>query len=542
MPALSAEYGDLVPAEREQVCCHIMSQCIKEKDDARMVWDLYRTWTPPTQQVIAAVPAGPARSTLRRIQGDTVFRCCTYLHAAGMTRQAAFVAGDARLKPSQSRFLLEKLVYDLKPPPSPLSAKAGKSKLKTDANGAGEEASPQHTDAAAFAAADIRLAMREICDTMMNLMADGVSFKQKTVNRTLKLLCLTRARSRVVRLVRAAQRRAQLDLLAADQAGTDEGRQLCAAGGFSRLRQTEDQKLPQVVSTKAMESTIRLLCAQDSTGARTAYDLLSALDPTQRTAGMYDALMTVYGSFPANIPAKEKDTVGYVTVDEQLWHDICTLPHLSGPTAHTISARIICHTRKRKLDLIQSDLAFLRTLRLGSIQDLTENAKLSIVRCCIESGSLLAGFRYASILLQHPTTNSAFQSNVVATLLHAAQHIHLSRKPTSPTSSLPSRAQLLKRFLRHFSHLHKRFLTLPTDVEMLELFIQLLDKHQQWIKSETLWNMLRVVGQHFGKQDARLVGVIRAFQRVFENRGEVTSAQELQTLIDKLQAQKLHVK
>lgn len=526
MTALAAEYGELAPKELEQVCCHIMSNCIKEKHDARILWDLYRSWTPPTPSAIAAVPSGPVRSTLRRMQGDTLYRCCICLHTAGMTRQAAIAIRDARLKPSQARYLLERLVYDLTMPPSPIPSTKRQSTMLEQGN---SDPAIKH-DPDTFAAA--RLAVSEISDTMMNLMADRVSFKQKVVDRTLKSLCLTRARSRMVRLLRAAQRRAQLDLLADNRKNLEDGGgEMRPAPAFSPLRRMEVEKVPQVVSTRVMESSIRLLCLLDSRGARTAYDLLSALDPTQRTAGMYDALMTVYGNVSTDTANKEG--VGCMAIDEQLWHDICTFPHLAGPSLHTISARIICHTRRRKFGLIQSDLAFLRSQNLGTIHELTENAKLSIIRCSIESGSLLPGFRYASILLRHPSTDAEFQAKVVTTLLKAGQHIHATPKTCS--DSVPSRAQLLKRFIRHFSHLHNRFPALRTDLATLELFLQLLDRHQLWIKTETLWNMLRVVGQHFGKQDSRLVDVICAFEKIFENRGEVSSAQELRRLINKLQ-------
>ncbi|TKY87522.1 hypothetical protein EX895_003536 [Sporisorium graminicola] len=445
------------------------------------------------------------------MQGDTLFRCITYLQAAGLTRQAAMMVGDVRLKPSQSRFLLERLIYEFKLPSIP-GAK------RHDSIG---QVSLPSTSAPSFAAADARVAVREMCDAMMSLMADGVSFKRKVVNRMLKLLSLTRARSRVVRLLRAAQRRAQIQSLSA--AGQDE---LRAAGGFSRLR-SEEVKPPQVVSTKTMEEAIRVLCGQDGTGARTAYELLCALDQHYRTPAMYDALMTRYGSAPTT----PVDSTGqaYATVDEQLWREIREL--MGGPTLHTLSARIACHTRKRRLDLLRSDLDFLRSSSLGGMHDLTEGAKLNIVRCCIESGSLLAGFRYASSFLS-ASGDTQFQSNVVTTLLRSAQHIHI---PPSAHSSAPSRAQLLKRFLRHYSHLHAKHPQLKTELRELKLFIQLLEAHQQWIETSTLWNMLRVVGGHFGNRDQRLAGVLEAFSRVFEARGEVESAKELRALIGRLQ-------
>ncbi len=208
-----------------------------------------------------------------------------------------------------------------------------------------------------------------------------------------------------------------------------------------------------------MEEALRALCGQDQAGARTAYELLSALDVSQRTAAMYDALMTVYGNAPSTSstaadPGTDERTPAYRSVDEQLWLDICTLQHLGGPTVHTLSARIVCHARTRRLDLIKSDLDFLRQTHLGTLHDLTENARLAIVRCSIETGSLLTGFRYASLLLT-PTLASAdrrFQSQITTTLLRAAQHISI---PPPTALSLPRTA--IKRFLRHFSHLHRKF-------------------------------------------------------------------------------------
>ncbi|SPO31591.1 uncharacterized protein UTRI_06381_B [Ustilago trichophora] len=537
MEALSAEYGHLSMQDREQVCCHIMTQCVKGAEDARVVWDLYSTWT-STSQVATTIQPGPLRTMLRRMQGDTLYLCATYLHAAGLTRQAAMVVGDPRLKPSQSRYLLERLVYDLKLQPT-LNAAHHPTNLSDLSRNA---SSTQQLSTHNFAAADARIAVREICDAMINLMADGVSFKRKTVNRTLKLLALTRARSRVARLLRAAQRRAQIDLIAETGVDRGYGGELRAAGGFSRLR-TEEVKPPQVISTKVMEEVIRLLSTQDSTGARTAYEVLSALDPSQRSPAMYDALMTVYGNvaIPSVSAGQSTNTstepsTGHATVGEQLWTDILTLPHIGGPTLHTLSARIVCHARTRKLDLIKSDLAYLRDCQLGTIHSLTENAKLSIVRCCIESGSLLTGYRYATLLLRPTivTHDHLFQARIINTLLRAAQHIHI---PPNGSSSTPSRAQLLKRFLRHFSHLHQRFPQLQPGLESLKLFIELLDGHQQWIETDTLWNMLRVVGRHFETKDPRLVRVLQAFVKVFESRGETNSADELRGLIEKLNSQ-----
>lgn len=507
MSALCAEFGDCSAQEREQICCHILTQCIKEAQNASVVWDLCHSW--PTTQVEVA-EAGPTRSLLRRKQADTLFRCVTYLQAAGLTRQAAMMVGDVRLKPSQSRYLFERLIYEFKLPSTLNAKRRDSSDISTP------PLSPPSWTVNTFAAADARIAVREMCDAMISLMADGVCFKRKVVNRMLKLLCLTCARSRVVRLLRAAQRRAQIESVDADR------NELRAAGGFSRLR-PDEVKLPQVISTKTMEEAIRVLCGQDSTGARTAYELLCALDVGQRTAVMYDALMTRYGNAPT-IPASS----GYRTVDEQLWREILDM---YGPTLHTISARIGCHARKRRLDLIKSDLEFVRSAKLGGVHDLTDNAKLNIVRCCIETGSLLAGFRYASTFI---AASPHLGAKVVTTLLRAAQHIHI---PPTATPSSPSRAQLLKRFLRHFSHLHAKHPQLKTGLEELKLFIQLLETHQQWIETSTLWNMLRVVGGHFGKRDARLIGVLQAFSHVFDSRGEVDSAKELRALIVKLQSE-----
>ncbi|CBQ71330.1 conserved hypothetical protein [Sporisorium reilianum SRZ2] len=517
MPALCADFRDCSAHEREQICCHILSQCIKEAQDARVVWDLCRSW-PSTQDDVAE--AGPARTMLRRMQGDTLYRCVNYLHAAGLTRQAAMLIGDVRLRTSQSRYLLERLIYEFKLP-STLNAKRHDS---TDLST--PTLPPSSTTATSFAAADARIAVREMCDAMTGLLADGVSFKRRVVNRMLKLLCLTKARSRVVRLMRAAQRRAQIEALSAD-AGRHGG--LRAAGGFSRLR-ADEVKPPQVVSTKTMEEAMRVLCGQDSTGARVAYELLCVLDAAHRTPAMYDVLMTRYGNAATALPESDG---GYRTVDEQLWQDILDR---GGPTLHTISARIACHTRKRRLDLIRSDLALARSLRLGGMHDLSAPAQLGIVRCAIEAGCLLAGFRYASSLIS-ASRDAAFHSHVVTTLLRAAQHIHLAPAP-APASSTPSRAQLLKRFMRHFSHLHAKHAELRTGVRELELFVALMETHQAWIETATLWNMLRVVGGHLGGGDARVGAVLEAFGRVFDARGERESAREIRGLIGRLSAEK----
>ncbi|GAC94250.1 hypothetical protein PHSY_001821 [Pseudozyma hubeiensis SY62] len=537
LPALCAVYGEIDQLQREHLCCYILSQCVKRSQDAFTVLDLYRSWTAVSFSDIT--DPGRTRSMLRSMWGDSLYRCATYLQAAGLTRHAAAIAADVRMKPSQSRYLLERLVYDLKLPQS-LGMTPGHTPEAISTPSLATPAIPASNTKTLFAEADARLAVRGMCDAMINLMADGVAFKRKTVNRMFKLLCLTRARSRVIRTIRAAQRRAQIDAL-----GLEAKRgEMRAAGGFSRLR-AEQGKPPQVVSTKVMEDAIRMLCAQDASGARTAYEVLGVLDPLQRTPVMYDALMTVHGSASATLDAPVERvrgevaaSHGYKTVDEQLWSDICTLPHLGGPTLRTISARIVCHTRKRSLDLIRSDLALIRARNMGSIHDLSENAKLGVVRCCIESGALLAGFRYASTLLSPAVAagDEGFQTKVIATLLRGAQHIHLAAPPSTsdaPRSS-PSRAKLLKRFLAHLSRLHRTFPQLQPDIHTLSLLIQLLDRHQAWIETSTLWNMLRLVGGHFKQEDRRLVQVLEAFVEVFEGRDERHSASELKGLIDKL--------
>lgn len=510
MPALCTVFGQRTAHEQQQICCHILSQCINDAQPASIIWDLCRSW--PSSAAQAEEEAGPARTMVRRMQGDTLFRCVTYLQAAGLTRQAAMMVGDVRLKASQSRFLLERLIYEFKLPSTLNAKRECSSDISTP---------PLVSTATSFAVADARVAVREMCDAMTSLLADGVSFKRRVVNRMLKLLCLTRARSRVVRLLRAAQRRAQIESLAIE--GRDSG-ELRTAGGFSRLR-AEAAKPPQVISTKTMEEAIRVLCGQDSAGARTAYELLCALDMPHRTPAMYDALMTRYGNAAPILPSNS----GYATVDEQLWAEVLNLQ--GGPTLHTVSARIACHARRRRLNLVRADLAFIRSSNLGGVGDLTENAKLNVVRCCIETGALAAGFRYAGAFIASPSADAQFQSQVVTTLLRAAQHIHVA---TSAGSTAPSRAQLLKRFLRHFSHLHARHPQLKTDVGELKLFINLLETHQQCIDTPALWNMLRIIGAHFGKSDTRLVGVLEAFTRVFEGRGEVESARELRALIRRL--------
>nr|CDI56619.1 putative protein [Melanopsichium pennsylvanicum 4] len=389
MAALSAVYGELTAQEREQVCCSIMTHCIKHSDDPRFIFDLYRSWS-STIHIALDVPPGSTRTMIRRMQSDTLYLCATFLHRAGLIRQAARVVGDSRLKPSQSRYLLERLIYDLKLSPT-LHTLQRQFKMSDTTDQLALHPSATFITTDTFAAVDARLAAREICDTMMNLMADGLSFRRKAINRTLKILCLTRARSRIVRLLRAAQRRAQIDLLV-NEAGVHGGQsgELRTAGGFSRLR-TEQVKPPQVVSTKVMEGAMRVLCAQGSLGARTAYELLSALDPLQRSATMYDALMTVYGnasigpvspteSGVTTLQLGSSSAERYLTVDEQLWTDMCSLSHLSGPTLQTISARIVCHARTRNLELIKCDLAYLRSSKLGTLHDLTNKAKLSIAR------------------------------------------------------------------------------------------------------------------------------------------------------------------
>ena len=247
MSALSAEYGELSASNREQVCCHILSQRIKDSENARVVWDLYRSW-PSDPQIALSLPSGPTRSQLRRMQSDVLYRCTTYLHAAQLDRQAAVVVSDARLKPSQSRYLLERLIYDLKLPRT--ATAPHRAQLSTATGDGSTDALPPGINTDTFAAVDARLAVREMCDAMTQLMADGVSFKRKTLNRALKLLCATRARSRVVRLVRAAQRRAQIDLMTVESTshGGHAG-EFRAAGGFSRLR-IEHKEPPQVLRSE----------------------------------------------------------------------------------------------------------------------------------------------------------------------------------------------------------------------------------------------------------------------------------------------------
>ncbi|ETS60387.1 hypothetical protein PaG_05591 [Moesziomyces aphidis] len=531
MPALAAELGDLCAQDREQVCCHIMTFCIHQDLDARRIWDLYFTWS-SMPQANPAVPSGPMRSVLRRMQEDAVFRCCDYITAARMTHQAAVVAGDARLRPSQSRHLVEQLVLNFRISSSLVNHDRAYTAADDDAQPAARPALVLVT----------RPAVCAVTDVMVNLMVDGVAFKRKTLNRVFKLLCVTHAHDRLVRLVRAAQRRAQIDL-AAKRAGRRQADELRAAGGFSRLR-TEATPLPQVLSTVVVEECMWLLCAQNAKAASTAYEVLCTLDPEQRTADMYDALMTVYGNAPIltnSDAATDTVSIGSTQaddksdpsvhacsmVDAELWHDINTVRHVAGPTLRTMSSRIICHARTRRLELIKSDLHFMRASGMGGLLDLSEAARLAVVRCHIKRGELLQGYRHASTLLA-TQPDEGMQERIVHTLLQAAQHV---RVVSGTGRSVPSRAGMLERFLRHFSRLHRRFPALHPSSESLRLFVQLLDSHSDWISTDTLWKMLRTTSANLGDDDARSAPVLEAFAAVFHNRGEVASAQELRALV-----------
>ncbi len=533
MPALAAELGDLGAQDREQVCCHIMTFCIHQGLDPRRIWDLYFTWC-PMPQANPAVPSGPMRGVLRRMQEDAVFRCCDYLTAARMTHQAAVVAGDTRLRPSQSRHLVEQLV---------LNFRISSSLVDRDrANPAADDHDAAQPAAHPSLVIVTRPAVCAVTDAMMNLMVDGVAFKRKTLNRVFKLLCVTHAHDRVVRLVRAAQRREQIDL-ATKRAGKCQGDELRAAGGFSRLR-IEATPVPRVLSTMMVEECMWMLCAQNAKGANAAYEVLRTLDPEQRTADMYDALMTVYGNAPIltnSDAAADTVSIGRTQaddepdpsihvcsmVDAELWRDINTLRHLGGPTLRTMSSRIICHARTRRLELIKSDLHFMHASGLGGLLDLSEAARLAVVRCHIKRGELLQAYRHASTLLA-TQPDEAMQERIVHTLLQAAQHV---RVVSATGRSVPSRAGMLERFLRHFSRLHRRFPALHPSSESLRLFVQLLDSHSDWISTDTLWKMLRTTSASLGNDDARSAPVLEAFAAVFHNRGEVASAHELRALL-----------
>ena len=75
---------------------------------------------------------------------------------------------------------------------------------------------------------------------------------------------------------------------------------------------------------------------------------------------------------------------------------------------------------------------------------------------------------------------------------------------------------------------------LQPDMQTLNLFIQLLDRHQAWIKPSTLWNMLRLIAAYFKQGDQRLINVLEAFVEAFERRDDMCSAQELRGLLSKL--------
>ncbi len=189
MTALCAELGDVDVYAKEQICCRILSQCVKNSQDPRLVWDICRSWT--TTQLSNDHDSGPTRTIVRRMQGDTLYKCVSYLQTAGLTRQAAMIIGDRRLRPSQSRYLLERLIFDVKLPTMSTAAQQSSDFIDVTTTQSSQVAVIQR-QTTSFAAADARLAVREICDAMISLMADGVSFKRKVVNRAFKLLCLTR--------------------------------------------------------------------------------------------------------------------------------------------------------------------------------------------------------------------------------------------------------------------------------------------------------------------------------------------------------------
>ncbi|PWY97919.1 hypothetical protein BCV70DRAFT_202408 [Testicularia cyperi] len=587
---------DLTADQEEQLACIVLLHCRKHDGSAALIWDLYEHWAQAVDAPYVP-PPGPARIPMRQLQAKTLYVCCMLLQSAGWLRQAAIVSGDPRLKASQSRSLLERIVFDLN-----LSEPAGRhsSQAKTtDCDIYEHNADPTTQPLRSFAdhsSARHRnqqlLALRAVADTMSNLLADGIVFKTGSLQRTLKMLCAACCYGHALRLVRLAQRRAQLDLL--QDGGSNSGRleAIRTAGGFSRMR-AEPTETPPILPVKAMEQIVHLLCSQNAAGAKAAFELVQSLPASQRTRPMYDVLMRTFGhvsikhpkrAVQQQLPEKEGSTkdngnreesgqAGYVSnaeiISHQLWNEQQSTSHLGPPSLHTISHRIHCHADNRRLDLIRRDLEYLRKSKLGNLHDLTTGARLAVVRCCIETGYLKLGFRFASKLIESADSDGG-RTAVLNAVLRAALRMRLDPPTDSPgkgadgpldtasdsesarlpdTSasasaltttpspaiprqwnrrkpSWPSRAQLLKRFLQHYSRLHRKFPELHPNMDSLNLFVQLLTRGQGWIETPALWSMLHVVSGHFPPGDERLVPVLQAFATVFANRNDSVSANE----------------
>ena len=447
-----------------------------------VVDELYRSTTSPSSDGLH-LP-----SAVFTLQRNTLHRCFKLFLSERLESEAAAIASDGRLQPALARHMVSKLLFSLAEPE--------------------ERARPQQT--VTRAARDTRLALQKLSHVICALMAKGVEFKPAVIQRAALLLCHARAYGHLIRLVRSAQQQ------------RTRVRAPCEA--------TETADPPSVPSTSVLERICLLLVRQGRGGGKAAADLLALLPITQRTAQMYDAVISHRAAVPVSLFALERKPDGRLfaaqdatlpppphSLDTQLWIELCTHEHLGGPTESTFSSRLLAHAAAKRVNFIREDLEFLVSQGMGAT---SEKSLLASIYALTRVSDLTSAFRTARFALSPLDAGSPARTRIYNSLLVGA----LGMRPVSRES----RALRLRRFIIRLRRLAHRHPFVP-DRDSLHLLIRALVEWDHFVDTDRLATMLASVASA-GLHNAEL---LRTFAYAFERRGDQDTADKLQQLLER---------
>ncbi|PWN46965.1 hypothetical protein IE53DRAFT_390896 [Violaceomyces palustris] len=507
----------LSPRQGEEIQCLILDSMVAERRSPSDMEPLYlSTLKPPS-------PFNPQGSVeewgeLRKLQRSVLHRIFGFFVFHGRLIASARVLADPRIKVSQGKFLLGKLLNVLSTYPSLESKskpfRSSHAKAKVEEMPSWEE---------------VIQSLNELSRASVNLMERGAVFESAVLQRAMLLLAWAGQHDLVSYLAEAARDRMQEERV--------DGQSLSANGNQSNPRILETR--PLIIPIKGTEKVMDLLCRNG--GESTAYRLLQMIPPARRTRNMYNSLMRRYGNARVTLKAGEGPVHFEPTSpdeeqpglprsrwrDAQLWNELCTLDHLGGPNLQTFTSRIAAHGAIRDSELIRQDLALIQKLNLAKPHQLGEETQLTIVKTLVSGGHLMSAYRhFVRVLNAQPRRQVQGPKETASSAVRTARHQPLSdgaktelmnlllagllqdrgskgkmvRDPDPSVRSndlrgprgTPSRSERVRRMVikvRAMSSKHG----LRPDARTMALFIKALAQWDRFVSSDKLWEMMELL-------------------------------------------------
>lgn len=391
--SLLARGTDAAEARIEELQCVLVDALLRRQEPPPPLEQLhallYTQGTPPY------VPKTAEQQPLRRLQRASLYRLFHAHLAHAQYACAAAVIGDPRLRRAQPRHLLRLLLRALAQEPRAPGAQAPDDALSVD---------PAHSRRMGLRAA--RTALEAVWQRHGTAGTESGALQLCTL--------LTR-------------RRMHAELHACVKA-------MAAPAGSSGAAAPADPNVSRVFT-----ALVRQMCVEQGAYAEAA-DVVQALPVAWRTRAMYNTLLTRYGGawLERDGSVRSSDSL-----EERLWHELCTLPHLAPPDADSFAARLRSHAHAGRASHALRDVAVLRAAAPdSSLPRPPPGALFWVCRALLRAGHVSLGVRVAHrCVREYPPghrSGAALLNELLGGVLTMAD-------PPGAAVSSAERAELLRR-------------------------------------------------------------------------------------------------